>query len=261
MPPRAVLLSFLLLSFLVLSCASASDDASPDGGRADGRTREDAGVVDAAVEPVVDAASDAASPPDAAPPIDAAPEPAIVLITEIVDADLTGGLPKFVEITNLGGVAADLSEFSLGVFSNGGFTLNGGASMALAGSLAPSDSFVVSFENGDTPGSSSFLTVYGEDADHVGFGAIINGNDAVVLYLGVATGNGSDATVVDRYGVVGADGVGQGWEYTDGFASRAAASTSPATTFAPADWVFSGPAALESATAVEITAATSPGSH
>jgi hypothetical protein len=247
MPPRAVP---LLLSLSLLgACASANGDAGLDGGSFDARIRADA-------EP---------GSPDASGSIDAAPDAAILggvlLITEVVDADLPGGLPKFVELTNLGGTTVDLSEFSLGVFSNGSFTINTGASTVLSGTLAPSASFVVSFENGDVAGSSSFRTVYGVDADDMSFGAVINGNDTIVLFQGAATGNGSDATIIDSYGVIGTDGAGTAWEYLDGFASRQAGSTTPSAVFVEADWAFSGASALDSADAAAIAAATSPGTH
>lgn len=200
--------------------------------------------------------------PDAAPDIDAAPPLAeALLITEIVDADLAGGLPKFVELTNLGAASVNLADYSLGVFSNGGFTINSGASTVLSGTLAPNASFVVSFENSDVAGSSSYRTVYGSDADDLSFGALINGNDTVVLFDGPASGNGNDASIVDIYGVIGTDGVGEAWEYTDGFATRRQAAMTPSAAFAPTDWGFSGAGALESLDAAGIAAATSPGSH
>tara|TARA_R110002073_G_scaffold208011_2_gene368346 strand:- start:85510 stop:86286 length:777 start_codon:yes stop_codon:yes gene_type:complete len=258
MLPRAVP---LFLSLSLASCASANGDAGPDGGRFDARERADAGTGDAA-GPL--GAADAA-PGATADAGDTTPDAGILtealLITEIVDADLAGGLPKFVELTNLGSASVDLSEFSLGVFSNGSFTINTGSSTSLSGSLAPSASFVVSFETGDSVGSSSFRTVYGFDADDLSFGAVINGDDAVVLFRGAATGTGADATIIDIYGVIGTDGTGEVWEYLDGFASRAAGATTPSATFVPTAWSFSGASALDGEDATAIAAATSPGTH
>lgn len=256
MLPRAVP---LFLSLSLVSCASANNDGGPDGGRFDARTRADAapGQADAAKS-----IADAAPTPDAAPlEPDAAILAEALLISEVVDADLPGGLPKFVELTNMGSAAVDLSEFSIGIFSNGSFTINGGSSTVLSGSLAPSASFVVSFENSDVAGSSSFETVYGFDADDLSFGAIINGNDTIVLFHGAATGDGSNATITDIYGVIGTDGTGEAWEYVDGFATRRATSTTPSAVFIPADWTFSGPSALDGADAAAVAAATSPGTH
>jgi hypothetical protein len=196
------------------------------------------------------------------------PAPANILITEIVDATLTGGLPKFVELTNIGGMSADLSGYSLGMYSNGNTTLSGNASRVLSGTLAAGDSYVLNFENSDAAGSSSFRTVYGVDPDNFDFGALINGNDVLVLFLadgggtgGAATDTGADATKVDAFGVVGVDGVGEAWDYTDGYASRMPAISSPAIIFDAAEWQFSGPDALDGLDASGIAAVTTPGTH
>jgi hypothetical protein len=245
----------------VASCASATGN-DPDGGtRADARIRADSGIADA-------------SGVDADPAVpDAAPGPALLLISEVVDASLAGGLPKFVELTNIGGVSADLSGYSLGVYSNGGNSLLRDPSVVLSGSLAAGSSYVISFENSDSPGVGSFNSVYGVDPDNFDYSAQINGNDVIALFLadgtgagGAATGQGSDATLVDIYGVIGAGGspgggVGEAWEYTDGFASRLPSVTAPNATFTAAEWQFSGPDALDGVDASGIAAMTSPGSH
>ena len=243
---------------LCFACASAGG-SDPDASRADARIRSDGGLDDAASDGGADSAPGQH---------DAMPGPANVLITEIVDATLAGGLPKFVELTNIGGMPADLSGYSLGVYSNGNTTLSGNTSRVLSGTLAAGDSYVLNFENSDAAGSSSFRTVYGVDPDNFDFGALINGNDVVVLFLadgggtgGAATDTGADATKVDAFGVVGTDGVGEAWEYTDGYASRLPATSSPAITFDTAEWQFSGPDALEGLDASGIAAVTSPGTH
>ena len=41
-----------------------------------------------------------------------------LIISEIVDAPLPGGLPKFVELTNTGNTSIDLSGFSIGNQNN-----------------------------------------------------------------------------------------------------------------------------------------------
>ncbi|MCP4445611.1 MAG: lamin tail domain-containing protein [Myxococcales bacterium] len=266
MPPRVVPFT-IPVTLLLASCAFATSDAGLGEGHSDARVRADADpslpVADAAQAASPDAGLDAAvTTVDATPPsADAVPAVTVLVISEIVDADLTGGLPKFVELTNLGTGTLDLSEFSIGVFSNGSFTINSGASTTLDGTLAPEASYVVSFETGDAAGSSSFRTVYGFDADHLGFNAVINGNDTIVLFLGAATGNGSDATIVDIYGLIGTDGTGEAWEYLDGFATRRAAADTPSPVFTAGDWVFSGVSALDGADAPGIAAATSPGTH
>ena len=42
-----------------------------------------------------------------------------LIITEVVDGTLTGGLPKWVELTNTGSATVILGGFSLGVKNNG----------------------------------------------------------------------------------------------------------------------------------------------
>jgi len=250
--------------------ACAFSTAAPDAGiDPDARERADADP-ELDVDASFDSADAAPGSPDAAPSAaDAAPAgEGVLLITEIVDATLSGGQPTFVELSNSGGSALDLSEFSLGIFNNGGSNLSGGSSLVLSGTLAAGESYVVAMDPSDSAGSSTFLTVYGRDADNLALPKLINGNDAVVLFAadgggtdGAATGNGSDATILDVFGSVGVDGVGQAWEYTDGFATRNPGVVSPTTSFTLGEWTFSGVDALEGLTAAQIDAATSPGSH
>ena len=79
----------------------------------------------------------------------------------------------------------------------------------------------------------------------------------------MGTDDGSDATLVDVYGQIGVDGIGQSWEYTDSYAYRLAFVTGPNSTFTAAEWVFGGPDALEAGSDTErlplILANTSPG--
>ncbi|MEO0526561.1 MAG: lamin tail domain-containing protein, partial [Bacteroidota bacterium] len=186
-----------------------------------------------------------------------------LIISEVVDATLPGGLPKFVELTNIGDVPIDLSEFSIGNFSNGGTTLGGGTSTVLSGSLAPSESYVISYENGDGPGSGSFFNTYGFDLDNFDLGSFINGDDVIALFQGPATGDGSDATLIDLYGVIGVNGDDEVWDYTDGFGVRNTNVTSPNASFTPAEWSFGAANSLETGDDVTelalILANTTPG--
>ena len=139
------------------------------------------------------------------------PAQADLIISEVVDATLPGGLPKFVELTNTGATAIDLSNYSIGNYNNGGTTLGGGASTVLSGMLGSCESYVISYENGDSPGVGSFFDLFGFDPDNFDLGSFINGDDVIALFLGAATGDGSDATLVDVYGVIGVDGSGEAW--------------------------------------------------
>ncbi len=169
-----------------------------------------------------------------------------LIISEVVDATLPGGLPKFVELTNTSNAAIDLSGISIGNFSNGGTVLGGGDSTLLSGMLAAGDSYVVSYENGDEAGIGSFFDAFGFDPDFFGLGAFINGDDVVAIFDGLATGDGSDATMIDVYGVVGVDGSGEVWEYTDGFSFRNPdVLKGNGGAFADGEWTFGGANSLE----------------
>lgn len=191
-----------------------------------------------------------------------------LIISEVVDATLPGGLPKYVELTNTGAAAVDLSAYSIGNYSNGGTTLGGGASTLLTGTLAPGDSYVISYESSDSPGVGLFFQTYGFDPDNFDQGAFVNGDDAIALFLGAATGDGSDATLVDVYGAIGVDGSGEAWEYTDGYSYRSFNTVAGTATFTPGEWFFGGADSLEDPVAGDdmvetglILANTTPGTH
>ncbi len=188
-----------------------------------------------------------------------------LFISEIVDATLPGGLPKFVELTNSGPGSVDLSLYSIGNYSNGSTTLGGGASTVLSGTLAACESYVISYENSDSPGVGLFYDTYGFDPDNFDLGAFINGDDVLALFLGAATGDGSDATLIDIYGVVGTDGTGEVWEYTDGYSYRNNTVTSGNTTFTAAEWTIGGANSLETGDDLTelplILSLTTPGTH
>jgi hypothetical protein len=193
--------------------------------------------------------------------------PGDLLISELADGTLPGGLPKWVELTNCGPTSLDLAEYSLGNFNNGAPTMGFNA-LVLSGTVDAGGSYVISFENGDRPGNSVFYDVYGFDADNMDPGASINGDDAMVLFYGPVVsadmGDGSGNPVVDVYGVVGVDGTGEVWEYTDGYSRRNPDSTATAV-FDPAQWFFGGANSLEAANDDEelllIQTLTFPGEH
>lgn len=188
-----------------------------------------------------------------------------VIISEIVDGNRSGGLPKFVELSNVGDAPFDLGALWIGNFSNGGTTLGGGAATQLSGVLAAGDSYVVSYENGDSPGVGTFYDTYGFDPDNFDQGSYFNGDDVLAIFDGPATGDGTDANIVDLFGVVGVDGTGEPWEYTNGYAYRNADVGSPNATFTLSEWTFGGPNSLAGADDAEnlslLIEKTSPGVH
>ena len=198
----------------------------------------------------------------------AAPIGGGLYISEIVDATLPGGQPKFVEITNNTGTSVDLTQYSLGNFNNGGTTLGGGSSTSLLGTLADGDSYVYAYESDPgTPGTSNFAVAFGFEPDQYAGGGFINGDDVVALYAGVATGDGSDAMLMDVYGVIGTDGTGQDWEYTDSYAYRCG-NLGNGGVWDASDWTIAGANALEEGCSgddtcelANLVAAATPGTH
>jgi len=187
-----------------------------------------------------------------------------LIISEVVDATQTGGLPKFVELTNIGNTPIDLSGFSLGNQNNAD-TEMGNDALVLSGILAAGDSHVVSYENSNTPGSSTFFTVYGFDADDLTPGSFINGDDRIILFQGAALAtdpcDGTGAPIVDMFGEDGVDGSGTAWEYMDSWAVRNPLSSPNGGVFNAAEWTFGGANALDGASIADIVNATSPGTH
>jgi uncharacterized protein len=158
-----------------------------------------------------------------------------------------------VELTNCGTSAIDLSLYAIQIFNNG--STGSSSSQTLTGTLPAGQSHVVSYENSDSVGSSTFRTVYGFDADELRPGANINGDDTVVLVLL------SSGATVDAYGVVGEDGTGKVWDYEDSYSVRKTGVVAPSATFTASEWTFAGANVLDNDTAQEIASQTSPKSH
>jgi|GEM_PF-2898815 len=177
------------------------------------------------------------------------PEPPagpVVIISEIVDGDLTGGLPKVLELTNVGGAAADLSAYQLAAFSNGASSPS--STTTLSGTLAPGESFVVSSE------SVTFTAVYGFGPDLQSGVANNNGDDTVALMD--QAGN-----TLDIYGVPGVNGDNEPWDYTDSYAYRNPDVLAPNPTLDTSEWTFAGRSALDGTDAAAHAASTTPGCH
>ena len=187
-----------------------------------------------------------------------------LIISEVVDATQSGGLPKFVELTNCGNSVIDLSGFSLGNQNNSNTEL-GNDALVLSGLLNPGESIVYSYENGDSPGVGTFFTVYGFDPDNFDQGAFINGDDRIILFQGAALStdpcDGTGQPIVDMLGVDGVDGSGEVWEYLDSYAFRNPGCSPNGGVFNASEWTFGGANVLDGATIGDIVAATTPGTH
>lgn len=189
-----------------------------------------------------------------------------LVISEVVDGSRTGGQPKWVELTNTGGQTIDdLSVYSIGNANNGATSIGGGQSLQLpAVSLAAGASFVIAYEADPFP---QFTDTYGFGPDFTTGGGFINGNDVIMLFQGIAISADYPWTnCVDSFGQIGVDGVGQAWEYTDGWARRKAAYSQPlGLNFDVNAFDYSGPNALDGVddadAKAKLLAQTNPGTH
>lgn len=138
-----------------------------------------------------------------------------LFISEIIEGS---GLNKAVEIFNGTGASIDLSAYSVQVYFNG--SSSAGVSIALSGTLADGDVFVLADDGAD----SAILAV----ADLVTTQSLFNGDDGIVLAKGGAIidafgqlgfdpgaewpGGGQDETLIRRASVVAGDA-----DFTDAF--------------------------------------------
>jgi hypothetical protein len=144
-----------------------------------------------------------------------------LIITGIIDAPRTGGLPKAIEIYVVNSVA-DLSIYKVQSYANGGTTPS--TPLALTGSATAGQYLYVASE------SSEFTAYFGFAPTATGSALNVNGNDVVALTK-------NDA-LVDVFGTIGVDpAVDTAFNYLDTWFYRKS-STGPSPTFNLADWTF-----------------------
>ena len=168
-------------------------------------------------------------------------------ITEVVDGTMLNGHPSWVQLTNVGPFGIqDLSAYSLGTYPDGATFLDGGSSVALAPvQLAPGDSYVVCYEPANNKDCNAAMTCF-----EVAYFAppsqfsnrSMNGDDAIALFFGQATGDGSDATLVDLYGEFGSSADGSPWDFRSSYAVRCGNQSS--SVWQPCDWIVQAPGTL-----------------
>ncbi len=180
-----------------------------------------------------------------------------LLITEVVDATLPGGNPKYVEITNTG--AADYTFAEGGIICQSNAYTDLDIDIPLAGVTIPAGySYVIQTTYND--GQNVFETTYGFAADLYYANGMGNGDDRFIL-----TDTDDSSNLIDIYGEINVDGSNTPWEYTDSFASRNYGSTPNGGVFAIGEWYIPGPNFLEDSggddviEAALIVANTSPG--
>jgi hypothetical protein len=144
-----------------------------------------------------------------------------LVITGIIDAPRTGGLPKAIEIYVVNSVA-DLSIYKVQSYANGGTTPS--APLALTGSATAGQYLYVASE------STEFTAYFGFAPTATGSALNVNGDDVVALT--------KNDTVVDVFGTIGVDpNVDATFNYQDSWFYRKS-NTGPSPTFNLADWTF-----------------------
>lgn len=162
-----------------------------------------------------------------------------LLITEVVDATLAGGNPKYVEVTNTGPAPYTFADGGIIVQSNANTDYN--VDVDLTGvTIAVGQSYVIQSSAND--GQLVFETTYGFAADLYTTAFFGNGDDRYIL---TDTSAGDGSGLLDIYGADGVDGSGEAWEYTDSYAARVFGTSSDGGAFNIGNWIIPGPNALE----------------
>ena len=155
--------------------------------------------------------------------------PEKLMITGVLDGDLSGGYPKALELYAVTDIA-DLSKYGIDVASNGKASDKTTIDYYFdAGSLSAGNFYHIGRRSGT--GQGGFDDWFGVAADMYTNGNTFNGDDAIVLYHI----DGSDTITMDVAGALGTDGTGEPWEYTDGWLYRKNGKEAK-TTFAVTDW-------------------------
>jgi hypothetical protein len=172
--------------------------------------------IDTPADTPVDTPVDTGAPP--------APRGPVFLLSEVADTVVSN--ERYVEIWNAGDQAGSLAGYVLQIYFNG-------ATSPTSKVLDPvtvnaGDVYVIAYN------AVNFQTAFGFAPDLAWGSVNANGDDAFAL----AFNAGAGAVVVDVFGVIGVDGTGQAWEYTDQIAARVGVS-SPSATFDLAEWSIS----------------------
>jgi hypothetical protein len=159
------------------------------------------------------------------------PATAGLIVSGVVDGDITGGLPKAIELYATSDIA-DLSIYGVGSANNGGGT--DGVELTLSGSASKGDYIYVATE------STEFQNFFGFAPTFTSSAASINGDDAIEVF--------QSGTVIDTFGDINAAGLSQPWSYGDGWAYRESGTGPDGSAFDIANWAFSGNNALDGET-------------
>ncbi len=155
-----------------------------------------------------------------------------LVLTAVFDGDLSGGLPKGVELYVLHDIA-NLSIYGLGSANNGGGT--DGQEFTFPEVSATAGSFIYVASE-----STGFNSWFGFDPDYTTGAMGINGDDAIELF--------KNGVVIDTYGDPNVNGDGEVWDYTDSWAYRNASTGPDGETFVSGNWTILGLGGLDGET-------------
>ena len=177
---------------------------------------------------------------------------ATLLITEVVDGPLTGGHPKFVEVTNTG--PGDYTFAAGGIIVQSNADLDYSVDIDLTGvTILDGQSYVI--QSSANNGQAQFVAAYGFEADLYSSHGMSNGDDRYIL-----TDAADGSNLLDIHGVDGVDGTGQSWEYLDSYAYRVYGSSPNGGTFVQGEWFHEAINYFDThTTPADIQAVTSPG--
>jgi hypothetical protein len=174
-------------------------------------------------------------------PIGVAPAAATegdLVISGVIQGPRAGANPKAIEFLVVNNIP-NLGIYGFGSANDGGGT--DGQEFTFPSVAATAGDFIyVSLEG------TQFANFFGFAPDYTATAINVNGDDAIELFR-----NGS---VIDVYGVINADGTGQPWEYTNGWAYRNLGTGADGSTFVLSNWTFSGVNALVGSTVTNASA-------
>ena len=165
-----------------------------------------------------------------------------VIISEVVDGPLSGGNPKYVELTNVGSTAVTLGTgWVIGYYGNGAttratlcdFGAVAGATTPGAITLNPGQSWTLSSSGNGA--AAQWANAFGPAVQPSFFttGFLGNGDDVYTLE--------NAGAVVDAYGTIGTrPTVGVTWNYNDSYARRKPGVCAPSATFDITQWILGG---------------------
>ena len=163
-----------------------------------------------------------------------------LIITEVVDGTLAGGLPKAVEWSNTGSTSINLSDYKFARYSN---TATAPSMAILTGTMAPKS--VITFTYLGASNEQAFNDVWGFNADIPLSICNGNGNDEYAIL------DASDDSVIDIFGVIGSS---SSW-YQDSYGKRTNAQLTASSTYDAAEWYLPGNDVLDGMDASQIAAA------